>query len=72
MAPRADLNSFARANSQIPHIDDRLYPAVLAGDLYPDGIQIYPQSQLEALIHAAATASTTPATIRACSLRISA
>ena len=35
---------------QIPHIDDRRYPPVLAGALYPDGIQIHPESRLEALI----------------------
>ena len=26
--------------SQIPHIDDRRYPAALAGPLYPEGIPI--------------------------------
>ncbi len=37
--------------TQIPNIDGRLYPAGLAGSLYPAGIPIYPESQLEALIH---------------------
>lgn len=35
---------------QIPHIDDRRYPPELAGDLYPDGIPIFPEDQLEDLI----------------------
>jgi predicted GTPase len=35
---------------QIPGIDERLYPAELAGEHYPEGIRIYPESQLEALI----------------------
>src|SRR5690554_6829860 len=35
---------------QIPYIDDRVYPAALAGELYPDGIRIYPEERLEALI----------------------
>lgn len=36
--------------TQIPNIEGRRYPAALAGPLYPDGIPIYPESQLEALI----------------------
>ncbi len=36
--------------TQIPDIDDRKYPAELAGKLYPDGIKIYPEEQLEELI----------------------
>ena len=35
---------------QIPGIDERTYPAELAGDLYPDGIPIYPEERLEELI----------------------
>jgi predicted GTPase len=35
---------------QIPHIDERRYPPELAGDHYPDGIQIHPESRLEELI----------------------
>ena len=38
--------------TQIPHIQDRLYPAELAGDLYPDGIPIHPETDLEALLDA--------------------
>jgi predicted GTPase len=36
--------------TQIPHIDDRRYPAALAGSLYPDGIKIYPEENLTDLI----------------------
>ncbi len=35
---------------QIPHIDDRRYPAELAGDGYPDGIPIHREDELEELI----------------------
>jgi len=37
--------------TQIPFIDDRRYPASLAGPNHPDGIGIYPEEQLEELIH---------------------
>ncbi len=36
--------------TQIPDIEGRTYPAALAGDLYPDGIPIRPEEELEALI----------------------
>ena len=36
--------------AQIPDIDGRKYPPQLAGSLYPDGIPIYPESELENLI----------------------
>lgn len=36
--------------TQIPNIDDRKYPAALAGKLYPDGIAIFPESELVKLI----------------------
>jgi predicted GTPase len=36
--------------TQIPNIEGRLYPAELAGALYPAGIPIYPETDLEALI----------------------
>jgi predicted GTPase len=35
---------------QIPHIADRCYPAALAGPLYPHGIPIHPEDELEQLI----------------------
>jgi predicted GTPase len=37
--------------TQIPNIEGRLYPAELAGDMYPDGIPIYAEEQLADLIH---------------------
>ncbi|MCX6224852.1 MAG: cyclic 2,3-diphosphoglycerate synthase [Bacteroidia bacterium] len=36
--------------AQIPDIDGRKYPAELAGNLYPDGIPIFSQHELPALI----------------------
>ena len=36
--------------TQIPDIDGRKYPAALAGKLYSDGIPIFPEEQLDALI----------------------
>ena len=36
--------------TQIPFITDRKYPASLAGKLYPEGIPIYDESELERLI----------------------
>jgi predicted GTPase len=36
--------------TQIPGIDRRTYPAVIAGPLYPEGIPIVPESELAALI----------------------
>ena len=36
--------------TQIPNIEDRRYPAELAGRLYPDGIPIHAEDQLETLI----------------------
>ncbi len=36
--------------AQIPNIEGRSYPAELAGKLYPDGIPIMPESELESII----------------------
>lgn len=36
--------------TQIPDIEDRIYPAELAGDLYPNGIRIYDEKELPRLI----------------------
>ncbi|MBI4239035.1 MAG: GTPase [Deltaproteobacteria bacterium] len=36
--------------TQIPNIEGRCYPAELAGPLYPRGIPIYPETELETLI----------------------
>ena len=35
---------------QIPHIDDRIFPASIAGVLYPEGIPIFPEDELDDLI----------------------
>src|SRR5918992_4374322 len=40
--------------TQIPYIDDRTYPAALAGPAYPQGIPIFPEERLEDLIAAKA------------------
>jgi predicted GTPase len=36
--------------TQIPNIDGRKYPAELAGDLYPNGIEIHPEDEILDLI----------------------
>lgn len=36
--------------AQIPNITERRYPAALAGHLYPNGIPIFPESELSTLI----------------------
>jgi predicted GTPase len=36
--------------TQIPYIDDRTYPAALAGDRYPEGIRIHEEDELPRLI----------------------
>jgi len=46
-----DYDVIAFTATQIPNIEGRTYPAALAGDLYPEGIPIYPESELEDLIH---------------------
>lgn len=43
-------NVVAFTAAQIPDIDGRKYPAELAGDLYPEGIPIYAEEELTALI----------------------
>jgi len=55
-----NFNTFFRGNdayevvaftaTQIPNIEGRKYPAELAGALYPEGIPIYPETELEQLI----------------------
>ena len=37
--------------TQIPNIEGRVYPAELAGKLYPQGLSIYPEGELTRLIH---------------------
>ncbi len=45
-----DFEVVAFTATQIPNIDGRKYPAELAGKLYPDGINIYPENELADLI----------------------
>ncbi len=45
-----DFQVVAFTATQIPNIDGRRYPAELAGSLYPQGIPIYPESELVNLI----------------------
>ncbi len=45
---RARVVAFTAA--QIPNIEDRRYPAELAGPQYPDGIPIHPESELARLV----------------------
>ncbi len=45
-----DYNVVAFTATQIPDIEGRKYPAELAGKLYPDGIPIHAQQDLEKLI----------------------
>ena len=48
--PEARVVAFTAA--QIPGIDERVYPAALAGPLYPAGIPIRPEAELTELVHA--------------------
>jgi predicted GTPase len=45
-----DYKVVAFTATQIPFISNRLYPAALAGELYPEGIPIFPEEQLEDII----------------------
>ncbi|HEX2962395.1 MAG TPA: cyclic 2,3-diphosphoglycerate synthase [Ignavibacteriales bacterium] len=45
-----EYNVVAFTATQIPNIDGRVYPKELAGELYPEGIKIYDESELECLI----------------------
>ena len=47
-----DYQVVAFTATQIPNIEGRLYPPVLAGSLYPQGIPIYPEADLPHLIEA--------------------
>ncbi len=46
--PNVEVVAFTA--TQIPYIDDRRFPAALAGPRYPDGIPIVPEDDLEDLI----------------------
>jgi predicted GTPase len=48
--PDTDVVAFTA--TQIPFINDRTYPASLAGPRYPDGIKIHDESELSQLIRA--------------------
>ncbi len=47
---RQEYEVVAFTATQIPNIDGRVYPTELAGDLYPEGIPIRPESELTDLI----------------------
>src|ERR687884_1661254 len=47
---RDEYEVVAFTATQIPNIDGRVYPPQLAGELYPDGIPILPESALESLV----------------------
>ena len=47
---RADVEVVAFTATQIPNIDGRVYPAELAGPLYPNGIPILPERELETVV----------------------
>ena len=46
-----DYNVVAFTAAQIPNIEGRLYPPELSGELYPNGIKIYDESELVELIN---------------------
>ncbi len=46
----SDVEVVAFTAQQIPHIDDRRYPPELAGPLYPSGIPIHPEEELDDLV----------------------
>ena len=46
--PRYEVLAFTAA--QIPNIEGRVYPPSLAGELYPEGIPIQSEDELESLI----------------------
>jgi predicted GTPase len=46
--PEVEVVAFTA--TQIPHIEERRYPAALAGPRYPDGIPIFPETQLGELL----------------------
>ena len=49
---KPEFNVIAFTAAQIPHIQDRRYPAELAGSLYPDGIPIHAETELDVLLDA--------------------
>jgi predicted GTPase len=47
---KPEFNVLAFTAAQIPHIQDRRYPAALARSLYPEGIPIHAETELDALL----------------------
>ncbi|BAL81094.1 cyclic 2,3-diphosphoglycerate synthase [Caldisericum exile] len=47
---RSEYEVVAFTATQIPNIEGRVYPKELAGELYPNGVPIYPESELPKLI----------------------
>jgi predicted GTPase len=47
---RVEHDVVAFTATQIPNIDGRVYPPELAGELYPEGIPILPESELETIV----------------------
>jgi predicted GTPase len=47
---REDVEVVAFTATQIPNIDGRLYPPELAGPLYPEGISILPERELDTAV----------------------
>ena len=47
---RPEYQVVAFTAAQIPNIENRVYPPEIAGKLYPKGIQIYSEEDLEKLI----------------------
>ncbi len=46
----ADVEVVGFTATQIPNISDRRYPPELAGERYPDGLPIFPEDEMEAVI----------------------
>ncbi len=47
---QAQFDVIAFTATQIPHIEERGFPAALAGQAYPQGIPIYPEEELDTLL----------------------
>lgn len=47
---KEDYRVMAFTATQIPDIEDRRYPPALAGKLYPNGIPIHPEEEIDSLI----------------------
>jgi hypothetical protein len=48
--PRATVVGFTHASGQIPHTASARYPPCLAGPLYPQGLPIWGEDELEAVV----------------------